>query len=328
MPKHESSLPAVLIVAYRRHKNVERILEECLAHGIKSIYITIDAPNEYSSAALSDHRQMLQVIDFVRSKLDSTIQMHVQIAKSNYGCAVSVIRGCDWAFMSASNLIVIEDDCLPNSTFFEFSKDNFENLDIDKGPVILCGTQFAPSDISGNLPMLSRYPLTWGWGTNREIWQILRKSFMRDSKFMLMSQLLSVNSEQSFWRAGSRRALSGFTDVWDTILVEFMLKNDLKSILPPKNLILNNGNDSAATHIALNSEWTNLPVYSDSILKLRDPKQNENVENWIREFCYHITIRHFFSTKITLMKDYMFPGRRKFRSQLRKRIFNARFRQF
>jgi|LakMenEpi03Aug12_release.lakeMendotaPanAssembly.Ray.scaffolds.fasta_scaffold332519_2 hypothetical protein len=325
MTKDEFSMLTVLIVAYRRAQNVKEILEVCLNSGIKSIYITVDAPKTRSTEAVRDHQQVLQVIENISSGSHPNVTIRVRVAESNYGCAVSVISGCDWAFQSASELLVIEDDCIPNSTFFEFANNNLNQLSLEKGVVMVCGTQFAPISLTGKVAMLSRYPLTWGWGTNREVWHEIRKSFEQNPYLLMLSQMIAINSDTSFWRAGSRRALSGVTDVWDTVLVEYMLRRNLLSILPPRNLVLNNGNDTVATHIALNSKWTYQPTHSDPILYTGRIEKNLAVEIWIRKFCYKISLRHLVSTRITLIADCLLLKKRKFRISLVKRLETAKF---
>jgi hypothetical protein len=316
---------AVLIVAYRRSDNVRKIIEMCLESGITSIYITIDYPRENSIDVLSDHDRIKNVITESRAKYQTQIKIYSRIASVNQGSAVSVVSGCDWALSNENELVIIEDDCLPNRAFFEFCKLNIRYLDYFENVLLICGTQFAPKPVVGNEAVLSKYPLTWGWGTTKTSWSILRKCFFRDYSSALIAELRSPLPEIAFWRAGSRRAIGGFTDVWDTVLVESMLRNKYLAILPPNNLVTNNGNDLVATHIAQNSPLTNLPVYSEFGNFNLLPVINKEVEDWIRNNCYKIGKRHFFTTKITILRDHLSTKSRRFPLSLGERLSNKSF---
>ena len=320
----ESSDPGALIIAYRRPENLQNILEQCVASGIKRIYITVDSPRSNTRQELSDVQKVKNVIHVFKSQVSPQIEVHSRAALRNLGCAVSVLSGCDWAFRREKELIVIEDDCIPSKPFFDFAKDQIGNIDLCQSLILVCGTQVAPNSLTGESGLLSRYPLTWGWGTNKATWKEIRKLFV-DARLwkIALEDLFALTPETSYWRAAKRRALVGFTDVWDSVVVEFMQREHLLAILPPHNLILNNGNDSVATNVPSDSEWTNKSVASGFIPKKDNLLRRLDVEFWIRKYCYGISARHLFSTKLTFLLDILFIQRRKFRKPLNARLLEA-----
>lgn len=312
---------SVLIVAYRRWQNVSQILDLCHIAGVDNIYLSLDAPKATEIEAVIDHEEMKKVIQDFESNTGRNVKK--RIASENQGCAVNVILGCDWAFKDSSFLAILEDDCIPSIQFFEFCRASVEYLLKDEDCWLLCGTQFAPRYVTGNQPSLSRYALTWGWATHVEKWQEIRTSFFSPSKFPEFYDLLSIHREDAFWNAGARRAIRGFTDVWDTLLVQQMHLKNKFAILPPSNLIENVGDDSVATHLISNSKWTNRPVNAVSIPFDRFPIFNNEMNQWLTKHFYQIELSHVFSTKITLLLDSFFrKQRRKFRLDLKNRLFS------
>ena len=176
---------------------------------------------------------------------------------------------------------------------------------------IICGTQFIPSYLTQGRSLLSHYALTWGWATNRKNWTRLRKIFFDPPNKPITRDLLSEDSEEAFWRAGARRARLGFTDVWDTILLEHLHDKKSYAIHPPANLIKNLGNDDASTHVSRSSVWTNREVQMEFLSEGNSPVFSENCDYWIKHYFYRIRTRHLFTTKITLVLDQILPRRRR-----------------
>lgn len=320
----ESCDPGVLIIAYRRADNVRKILSECLNSGINRIYITIDSPRSHEYDEIEDVQKVKDVISEFKLQTGKGIEIHSRAALRNLGCAVSVLSGCDWAFNSETELIVIEDDCIPSRKFFDFYRMYSVDINAAKNVYLVCGTQFAPNYLVGQSGLLSKYPLTWGWGTNRESWYEIRKIFLETKKMkVIFEDLFASTPESAYWRAAKRRALLGITDVWDSVVVEFMLRRNLLAVLPPRNFILNNGNDSVATNVPSDSMWTHYSTLSEFDIERNNLVRRLDIEKWIRENCYRIKFRHLFSTKVTLFLDLLFQKRHKFKSTLRERLLRA-----
>lgn len=310
---------SVLIVAYRRWKNVGLILESCQKAGIKDIYITIDAPKDNARGALEDHHALIKVISDFEVRVGQTLRKRVN--PKNQGCAVTVIQGCDWAFETSEYLIVLEDDCLPSSKFFDFCVAELSFVKNLANCWLLCGSQFAPMGISKNQVSLSRYALTWGWATHKIKWIEMRKVFFYPPKFPEARDLLSLDCEKSFWNAGSRRAYRGFTDVWDTILLQKMQQENRFAILPQENLVENVGNDEVSTHTKPNSPWVAQKNAISESLRFDSPELNAELDQWLSKEFYRIRLRHLFSTKLTLLLDILFHDfRKKFDLQLHERL--------
>lgn len=311
---------AVLIVAYRRAKNVSQILNICHLAEIDEIYISIDAPKAHTLDALTDHSLLLEEISNFERKTGRKVQK--RISPVNQGCAANVLQGCDWAFESVVNLIVIEDDCIPTNAFIDFCRKQFKNLDLDSKIWLICGTQFVPVELTRTQAMLSKYALTWGWATTRNKWQEMRTFFHKPvSNFYFLNIFRFSKPESSFWSAGSRRARLGFTDVWDTVLLDAMRRKHRFAILPPLNLVLNLGSDSVSTHIQEDSKWTNLAVHDDYVPDSKLPKLNVDADKWLKRHFYEISFRHAFTTKITFLLDLVRPRkRRKYPKPLADRI--------
>lgn len=308
----------VLIVAYRRPSNVTKILEMSFKSGIRHFYIAIDAPRKRTELELLDHQEILNAISDFKSK--NEVFILTRVVPENLGCAVSVLSACDWAFSYHENLIVLEDDCIPTETFFYFCQKQLPNLVLNPKSFLICGSQFAPSNIVMGHTLLSRFALTWGWATNRDKWNQFRSIFCESPVKATLRDLISLRPESCFWNAGRRRALSGISDVWDTVLVSYLISSHGNAILPPVNLVSNVGNDSIATHTRDDTRWTNFHAHELLNSNFSDPEKVPEVESWLSRKCFGIRFRHIISTKITLLLDLIHVKPRKFQRSLAFRL--------
>ena len=111
-----------------------------------------------------------------------------------------------------------------------------------------------------------------------------------------------TRSEIAYWNAGSRRALEGFTDVWDTILVRELLRHSFRVLLPAENLVQNTGDEKFATHTSGAQLWTRFPVgtFGNSDFS---PNFSASLDAWMRESLFKISKRHLVTTRLTWLMD-------------------------
>jgi hypothetical protein len=286
----------VLIVGYKRSESLRAILDVCLGVQIKRIYIAIDAPKD--SDTESKQREIHRQIEEFRQVFNGDIKILQR--ERNVGCAASVLSAVDWLFENETYGVVIEDDCIPVPDFFKFCSYAFPIIDDQPNTWLSCGTQLAPASIkeTDEQWLLSIYPLTWGWATTSVKWREITKS-IRNLK---SHNVLSSWSDNSYWNAGALRALKGYTDVWDTLLVLAMLANKKTALLPAESLIRNVGNDENATHTTGSSDWLHRKTGS-FITPLKSPLASEKLNRWIRKNIYMISVRHIFTTRISKLRD-------------------------
>jgi len=288
---------AVLIVANRRSKNLEKILMTCFENSLTNVYVALDAPKDLD--AEDDVQSCKNSIEIFGAQ--NNLNIKLKIADTNLGCSISVLTACDWAFTHESFLIVIEDDCLPTKEFFDFVRDGKEVMASNSHVGMIGGSQFAPIEVTSDTWSLSDYPLIWGWATSRARWSEIKSSYLTLGQNLNRHHFASYQ-EFVYWWSGARRALSGFVDAWDTPLVYVFKTLALRVLLPGRNLIVNVGNDTAATHTREDSVLLNLRTgtYHKSNFQ---PEHNPALNEWQRRQLFQISFRHIFSTKFTRLRD-------------------------
>jgi hypothetical protein len=290
-------MPAVLIIGFRRSENLNKLLHLVKSRGASRIYLALDGPrNDLEQVDTELCRDVVR-----KFGADNPHLIILKDEQVNLGSAVSVLTACDWIFSQEDFAIVIEDDCFPSLDFFDYVLDARQYLDSDSRISLICGTQFAPSFITESKWSLSSYPLIWGWATSNAKWNQLRKYVLASSAIETTSKNISPE-EFVFWAEGSRRALEGYVDAWDTPLVFGMRKNNALAILPGVNLVSNGGDDQFATHNFKNSKW--IRIQTGNYAKSSDnPLYNRGLDEWLMREYFRIRSRHLLSTKITRVLD-------------------------
>jgi len=240
----------LVIVAYKRAANLSIIIELALKAEVPSIYIAIDNPK------LGEDLLEVSQVEEIAEKYAQLYTGRVSYIKraQNYGSSGNVRAAITEATKLFENIIVLEDDCIPALDFFKFCDVAFEFMTINPQVVLACGSQFVFEENS--VPVLSSYPLIWGWCTNRANWNLLLDAYELKAHDDDLPENLRW-SERAFWKNGRRRSLSGRLDAWDIPLAAFMLSRNLLALHSPVNLISNSGNDDAALHVRENDPFCN-----------------------------------------------------------------------
>ena len=91
-----------------------------------------------------------------------------------FGLRRNVSEGLDWVFAQTEEAIILEDDCLPDPSFFPFCDELLERYRDDATVGMICGTNLAPRQIIADSVAsyyFSRYCYIWGWATWRRAWR-------------------------------------------------------------------------------------------------------------------------------------------------------------
>lgn len=297
--KHLLDVP-VLIIAYRRPRIVQNILDICAKNRASSIYVILDGPKKNSSkSALDDNLSIKLIVENFARGYAGKIHTHFQ--NNNIGCAPSVLTGCDWIFQKENNAIILEDDCIPGDDFFDFSIKSLQAMESDRNIWLSCGTQFAPENLFQDSWALSKYPLTWGWATNKNKWDEMRTAISGDKNLIKGSYRYR---EITYWNAGAQRARCGYADVWDTLLAQQMLVHNKFAIVPKVTLVSNVGFDAIATHTKKESQWVKLTPQNLSEPKM-PPIYSEEISEWLSKNLFRIQLKHIFTTKLKKVFDWI-----------------------
>jgi hypothetical protein len=177
----------------------------------------------------------------------------------NLGCAERVAGGLTWAFSRSERLVVVEDDCLPDQTFFRFCDELLERYADDTRIGQICGCPRYFSSIRRPTSYIfSRYGPIWGWASWRRAWANYSLEIETWPRFLASGGLNAVVQSRAEYALRSslyRRLYEETPDTWDYQWGYAKLSQGMLSVIPCRNLIENIGFAGGGAHHAPGGEF-------------------------------------------------------------------------
>jgi hypothetical protein len=123
-----------------------------------------------------------QAVRAVVDEIDWPCTIEKRYAETNIGLEASVELGLDWVFSKVDRAIVLEDDCIPDPTFFRYCEDLLERYADDRRVWQVGGdAHTVPAKVFGeDSYAFTTWASVWGWATWADRWQAHRAEFDRD----------------------------------------------------------------------------------------------------------------------------------------------------
>lgn len=208
----------------------------------------------------------------------------------NLGCKVRVSSGIDWVFEQVPEAIILEDDCLPDPSFFRFCQELLEKYREDHRVGMISGDNFQfGRRYNEDSYYFSKYIHIWGWATWRDRWtgsydvNISSWPHVRDSGGL--AKLIGNAKEEVVWTRVFNDVYLGKIDTWDHQWAYANWVNGRYGILPTVNLISNIGFGADATHTVRTSHLASLPKYAVDfpLLHPREVRTNDLADAFTRD---------------------------------------------
>ena len=191
-------------------------------------------------------REIIQQVDW-------DCEVITNYSNINLGCKKRISSGLDWVFEQVEDAIILEDDCIPEPTFFRFCQEMLTYYRYDKRISMISGSNFSSAyTLTDHSYHFSKYSMIWGWASWRDRWtesydvKLLEWPRIRDEK--RLADMLGNKREVRYWRKIFERVYCGEIDSW---AYQWFFANWLEqriSIVPSVNLISNIGYGENATH--------------------------------------------------------------------------------
>lgn len=293
-----SKIP-VLVIGFNRPDLLNRLLIRLKELGISELYVSLDGCRN-SEDSLSCEQCFSTVMKFSNS-----FNLHFIRREYNLGCSLGVISAIDWFFSNVIFGAIIEDDCFPENNLFEFFEEFRLNKEELSGENIKLVTAHNPFDYKLVSPII-RSVLVHGWATHAETWFKIRASYFSLNLPKFINEIGEKRPirESIYWWANATRARLGIIDTWDGILNDRVWRLGFKTLVPSKNLIINNGFGIEATHTK-DPNGSNLVNLSTEIL------ETNGADQLLSLYYFKIKSRHIFSSLLRLAIDYSRSLKRK-----------------
>ena len=253
----------VAFIIFNRPDTTERVFAEIAKARPPKLLIIADGPRENRPGEAEKCAATRAIIE----RVDWPCEVLTNYSEVNLGCKQRVSSGIDWVFEQVPEAIILEDDCLPHSSFFRFCEELLERYRHDQRIGMISGDNFQFGRKRGDASYyFSRYNHIWGWASWRRAWKYYDPNAAIWPEFRDNGWLKSVTNSRAelrYWTNTYQSVYEGLIDTWD---YQWHLANSgqgMISIMPSNNLISNIGFGTDATHTkSVNSIYAAMPVQS------------------------------------------------------------------
>jgi len=283
----------VVLFLYKRPEATRNLLKVIGTSGTKKLYIFSDgAKKVVDQNAVSEVRKY--VAQFQSEHPTMTVIQ--ENAKVNLGLKENIVGGLNTVFTKEVAAIILEDDCLPQPSFFPYV-----NLLLQKYQHNIRVMSVTGSGIAGSSQYsydFSKYQQCWGWATWARAWKYY------DPRLQDVSvPSLSGHYMQWYWLTMLKLVRVGQVNSWAFIWSYAHFKNNGLAIIPSVNLIENVGFDEAATNTVTKSALARIATSPIKFPLSHPPKIAENtVLDQLIEKKYYQTFVAF----VGLMRQYLY----------------------
>lgn len=245
---------SILFLVFNRPEATRRVFEAIKKVKPTKLFVAADGPRNNRPDDIPRCEEVKKIIDGV----DWKCELKTLYRKENLGCRVAVSSAIDWFFENVEEGIILEDDCLPDGSFFDFCSYLLEKYR-DNDIVMHIGGNNFQKEIVGkeNGYYFSKYPHIWGWATWKRAWQkyVRFENLSRSDKLLGSSFYYFNLLEKLYWVSLFWCVKNKLINTWDFQWVYSIWLNKGVCIAPTNNLVINVGigKDSTNTSTANNS---------------------------------------------------------------------------
>jgi hypothetical protein len=260
------SAPPILILAFNRPSHLRRLISSLRKIKPPVVYCAQDGPRPYKES----DKENCKKVKAIWNEIDWKCKKYFLIREQNLGCQRGVSEAISWFFEHEESGIILEDDCLPSSSFFLYCKTLLHHYKNDPRIMHISGDSFIPSSqLSSNTKRasyrFSQYPHCWGWATWKRAWKHFDRTMkewptLRDRHWL--QQRFTSPFSRLYWAKMFNGVYTRKIDSWAIAWVYTCWIQQGLAILPNTNLVTNIGFDSASTHTNdPNSPFAHLKVH-------------------------------------------------------------------
>ena len=280
MSEFQLTTPVALII-FNRPDTAARVFNEIAKAKPPKLLVVADGPRHHRVGEAERCRQTRAIIE----QVDWPCEVLTNFADTNMGCKMRVSSGIDWIFEMVEEAIILEDDCLPEPTFFRFCEEMLSRYREDDRVSMVSGgnLQFGRQRGSASY-YFSRYTHIWGWASWRRAWKHYDRDLTLWPKYRdegWLETTFSSKGEQAYWRNSFEAVHNGSLDTWDCSWTFTCLLKGMLQVAPNVNLISNIGFGPEATHtqvVGIHANMATEPmifplIHPDAVLQDRNGDQ-------------------------------------------------------
>lgn len=299
----------ILFMVFNRPDVTKVVFQKIRELRPKKLFLSADGPrlNRPNDAKLCEEtRKIIENVDW-------PCEVKKLFHEKNLGCQIAPSMAVTWFFNTIPEGIVLEDDCVPDPSFFPFCKELLEKYRNNDKILQISASNFQQKNPKFNISesyYFSIVPHLWGWASWSRAWKLYdleMKRWPEKEAQEIVSDFIDDPATFEYWTNLFNSYYYKNRDSWDRPWAFVSMLNKGLSITPKVNFVTNIGYGPEATHTKnTKSESSNLPS-SPLDFPLIHPKEIEVNRN-----ADLFTFKNEFGVNSSLQQKILGPFRRNF----------------
>jgi hypothetical protein len=233
--------PVVLSV-FNRPDTTELVFRAIARAKPKQLFVFADGPRTAAEAVLCEQARR------VAEQVDWDCEAEYDYSASNMGARVRYASGVDWAFSHVDEAIILDDDCVPDETFFPFCEATLERYRDNPEVMMVCGSNYLERWRDDRQSYhFSHFGSVWGWATWRRAWSHYDVDMKAWTDDAVRQRIRNLLADDELFEIQSRRFERLHRDQddrhsWDLPWSLARLAQGGLTVVPAVNLVTNLGN--------------------------------------------------------------------------------------
>ncbi len=272
---------AITFIIYNRPDKTKIIFESIKQIQPDKLFLIADGPNQNRS----NDQEKCAAVRKIIEEINWPCEVYKNYAETNMGCKKRVVTGLNWVFEYVEDTIILEDDCLPDPSFYLYCQELLDYYRNNERVMIISGNNFQNGKRRGSGSyFFSRIAHIWGWATWKRAWKyydVDMKSFPSFCEQNTIANVFRQKKMQTHWMSLFKNSIATQIDTWDYQLLFMLWANNGISITPQVNLVRNIGFGPDALHTKNeNSVLSKLQTHSLKIplVHSNKPEVNEKAD--------------------------------------------------
>lgn len=300
MTKNQFNTP-ILFIIFNRPDTTKRVFEAVREMKPARLFIAADGPRLNKSGEKELCAETRKIVE----DIDWPCEVRHRYSEVNKGCKINVSSAISWFFDNIEEGIILEDDCLPHPSFFQFCQELLKYYRDNEQIKLISGDNFQFGRKRGEASYyFSKFPHIWGWATWKRVWNeydISIRTYPEFKKNNKISAIFNDKKIQKYWMRLFKKLYQNKIDTWDGQVAYAIYRNDGIVILPNVNLVTNIGFADNATHTKAKNIFSDIP--SRSIGAIIHPSRIE-IDEEADMFYGSFLIKSLFQRIIRKLKSY------------------------
>ncbi|MBW4890157.1 hypothetical protein KXQ82_10540 [Mucilaginibacter sp. HMF5004] len=244
----------VLMVTFNRPAYAQQVFDKIKRLKPKQLFIFSDAPRAGKAGEAEKVAECRALFDDANFTWDCEVHKH--FATANMGCGPGVKTAITWAFESVEKLIILEDDCVPDLSFFDYCETMLAKYENDPKVMHVAGTRWNEEfDAGKGDHFFCTVGHVWGWATWKRAWKLYdyrMSTWVKKHDRKMVRDIYHDRILYQFWVdcfVDTFKNIASTNHTWDYQWQYTLFKNKGLSTVPKENLITNIGELGAHTKV-------------------------------------------------------------------------------